>query len=107
MSECRKRTATSSHKSRDKEQMPLNATSKPKLTETCHNDLKMQLRMARQSPQKLNSTYTHRKMAKELATAKPVKKEKEVKTGAKMLEILKMGLRKHPDDKGKSKSRRI
>ena len=62
VSECRKRTTTSSHKSKEKEQNPMNATSNiRKLTETCQENLKLELRMVRQSPLKLNSTYTHRK----------------------------------------------
>jgi hypothetical protein len=35
-----------------------------KLTETCQENLKQELRAARQSPLKLNSTYTQRRMAK-------------------------------------------
>lgn len=37
-----------------------------KLTETCQdNNLKLELRMIRQSPLKLNSTYTKRRSARE------------------------------------------
>lgn len=44
-----------------------------KLTETCNdNNLKLQLRMLRQSPLKLNSTNTHRKALKDI-NGKPAK----------------------------------
>lgn len=62
MSECRKRTTISSHRSKEKEQM--NMTNVRKLTETCHENLKLELRAARQSPLKLNNTYTQRRLVK-------------------------------------------
>jgi hypothetical protein len=81
-----------------------------KLTETCNdNNLKLELRMLRQSPLKLNSTNTHRKVLKEV-NAKPVKdkvtKKDVTKCNTKVLELLKVGLRR-VDDKSKSKSRRF
>jgi hypothetical protein len=62
ISECRKLTTTSSHKSREKEQTAFNITSNVRrLTETCQdNNLKLELKMIRQSPVKLNCTYTQR-----------------------------------------------
>jgi hypothetical protein len=45
----------------------MNATNNVrKLTETCYENLKLELRAARQSPLKLNNTYTQRRLAKEL-----------------------------------------
>jgi len=81
-----------------------------KLTETCNdNNLKLELRMLRQSPLKLNSTNTHRKVLKEVngkaAKDRMVKKEV-VKCNTKVLELLKVGLRR-VEDKSKSKSRRF
>jgi len=65
--------------------------------------------MLRQSPLKLNSTNTHRKVLKEV-NAKPMKDKvtkKEVnKYNTKVLELLKVRLRR-VDDKSKSKSRRF
>lgn len=76
VSECRKRTTTSSHKSKEKEQNPMNITGNlRKLTETCQDNLKLELRMIRQSPLKLNSTYTHRK-EKEKENLKQVRPRK-------------------------------
>ena len=46
-----------------------------KLTETCQDNLKLELRMIRQSPLKLNSTYTHRK-EKEKENLKQVRPRK-------------------------------
>ena len=56
----------------------MNATGNMrKLTETCQDNLKLELKMIRQSPLKLNSTYTHRKdkdgLSKQLKE-KPAKK---------------------------------
>lgn len=42
----------------------MNATNVRKLTETCHENLKLELRAARQSPLKLNNTYTQRRLVK-------------------------------------------
>lgn len=65
--------------------------------------------MLRQSPLKLNSTNTQRKVVKEV-NAKPTKDKvtkKEVnKYNTKVLELLKVRLRR-VDDKSKSKSRRF
>ena len=61
--------------------------------------------MVRQSPLKLNSTYTHRK-DKEAAKGKPRGGKKEDKCNIKVLDLLKVGLRR-VEDKSKSKSRRF
>ena len=78
-----------------------------KLTETCQQNLKMQLKMMRQSPLKLNSTYTHRKQKE--VHSKQVKdrvhKKEGGKCNVKVLDLLKAGL-KQREDKSKSKSRR-
>jgi hypothetical protein len=71
------------------------------LTETCYENLKLELRAVRQSPLKLNSTYTQRRLAKELPTKQ--KEKKKEKPNQKVLDLLKMGLK----DKSKSKSRRL
>jgi len=59
-----------------------------KLTETCQDNLKLELKMIRQSPMKLNSTYTQRHIAKETVNKqrenKPVIK-KDAKSNMKVL----------------------
>ena len=97
VSECRKRTTISSHKSKEKEQNPMNVTGNMrKLTETCQeNNLKLELKMIRQSPLKLNSTYTHRK-ERELIPKQPAREKqgkKEGKCNVKVLDLLKAGLK--------------
>lgn len=61
--------------------------------------------MTRQSPLKLNSTYTHRK-EKQLHAKQKVHKKQTGKCNVKVLDLLKAGL-KHREDKSKSKSRRF
>ena len=118
---CRKRTTISSHKSKERDQNQMNITGNMrKLTETCQENLKLELRMIRQSPLKLNSTYTHRKDKEALSRqlkekepqSKPVKekpaKKDTVKYNVKVLDLLKAGLKQREDkDKSKSKSRRF
>jgi hypothetical protein len=107
VSECRKRTTISSHKSKEKEQTPMNATGNVrKLTETCQENLKLELRIIRQSPLKLNSTYTHRKEREAVSKQLREKPKKDpVKCNVKVLDLLKAGLKR--EDKSKSKSRRF
>ena len=85
-----------------------------KLTETCQdNNLRLELRMIRQSPLKLTSNYTKgcsaRDRTQKLQPAPPQPKhkntmKKEGKNNTKVLELLKAGLRK--EEKSKSKPRR-
>ena len=60
--------------------------------------------MIRQSPHKLNSTYTHRKEKEKQLKEKASKKDG--KSNVKVLDLLKIGL-KRGDDKSKNKSRRF
>jgi len=67
-----------------------------KLTETCNdNNLKLELRMLRQSPPKLTCTNSQRRMLKDV-NVKPVKdrmlKKEMPKCNLKVLELLKVGL---------------
>lgn len=59
----------------------------------------MELRLARQSPLKLNATCGRKK--------DPIPKPKAKKTNTKVMELLRMGLYRPPEDKSKSKSRRF
>jgi len=63
--------------------------------------------MIRQSPLKMNATYTKRSSAREQTGEVKIKTHKrETKHSTKVLELLKAGL-KRPEDKSKNKTRRL
>jgi len=62
--------------------------------------------MIRQSPLKMNATYTKRSSAREQGEVSIKTHKRQTKHSTKVLELLKAGL-KRPEDKSKNKTRRL